>query len=335
MGRTRHTARHREVLNRGAADFAEGGGALCRGLTDADGERISLAVERALEGMCLRADRCGHAGDVRAQLYVLAAGPVRRVVALRGEGIPLVFRADDIRFTGRSAASDVARVGLPLRIERHGRAVRGRQVAHALAGRVAGAGSIGGGVPSVEQLARVGERVDPQVLRHVVGERLAVHRARAAVGVVGHGVGVGRPLGVERHVASRRGRDAGDGRTAERRIVVPPAEGVARARRVGQRGYARALVVGRGVARRVGAAVQHVADVVGIDGRRVAEGDGEGADSHIHEVSCQRDGAGLAVVVRLIFLLITSVVALDVGDIVVRAAYRQCPITVKTRTRNS
>ena len=251
-------ARNVQFLDGGTVGKTERGAVVAVGRV-ADAERIALSVERAAETVVICTYHRGHAADVCAQLDMRAAAPVCRRVALVGEGVPLVSAADDVRVTCRAAASDVGWGLLPLCIERHGAVVRCGQVDDALVGRVAVVIAV---LPSVEQLAGVGERVGPQLLRHVVGERLVAHRARAAVGVVNHHVLVGRPFGIKRDGPHRAGRDAGHGTAREARIVVPSAEGVARARRVGQRGHARTGGVCRGIARRVRAAVEHVGDAV-------------------------------------------------------------------------
>ena len=56
MGPARHGARHGKVLDGGAHDVAEGGGALGRCLADVDVERLAVAVEGTREGVRLRAD---------------------------------------------------------------------------------------------------------------------------------------------------------------------------------------------------------------------------------------------------------------------------------------
>ena len=83
------------------------------------------------------------------------------------------------------------------------------------------------GVPAAEVVARAGEGVGRQRLLGVIGEGLRGHLARAAVGQVLHGVGVGRPRG-------RIGRVGRNDRVRRQRGVAgePAAERIAGARRL-------------------------------------------------------------------------------------------------------
>ena len=83
------------------------------------------------------------------------------------------------------------------------------------------------GVPAAEVVARASEGVGRQRLLGVIGEGLRGHLARAAVGQVLHGVGVGRPRG-------RIGRVVRNDRVRRQRGVAgePAAERIAGARRL-------------------------------------------------------------------------------------------------------
>ena len=106
---------------------------------------------------------------------------------------------------------------LPLRVERHDRARLAGQAGDLGAVGVGGAAAVGRGVPSRERVARQGVPAAGERCRLPVGELLVVHRSRnlcarpaRGVGFEAHGVGVGIPLGVQRHGRPVLARQVGD-----------------------------------------------------------------------------------------------------------------------------
>ena len=90
-------ARHNEILDGSAFDFAEGCSALRRGLGDVDGECLSIAVEGAHE-LVARAARRLRDADVGTEFHGLAAEVVPRVVVQQGiaEIVPTFGTTDEV-----------------------------------------------------------------------------------------------------------------------------------------------------------------------------------------------------------------------------------------------
>ena len=105
-------ARHNEILDGSAFDFAEGCGALRRGLGDVDGECLSIAVEGAHE-LVARAARRLRDADVGTEFHGLAAEVVPRVVVLQGiaEHVPARGGVDGVLRAIRVDGEIVGAVG--------------------------------------------------------------------------------------------------------------------------------------------------------------------------------------------------------------------------------
>ena len=184
----------------------------------------------------------------------------------------------------------VGEVGDPFRVERHSVAGGLSQVAHALC-VVIHLWSVGRGSPSFELVVCADETVGGEVLCHVVRETLVVHRACAAIGVEGDGVGeVGDPFRVECHGSAR-----GGGQVTHTLLVI------IHLRSGGRGGPSFKLVIGAGkdVHKKVLCHVVHetlaahrVCAAIGIEGNGVGKGD----KGTLSDEAClyATDGDGLA-----------------------------------------
>ena len=147
----------------------------------------------------------------------------------------------------------------PLRVQRHGRTRLAGKVPDGSSVRIRRAAAARRRVPAGERVVRPRERIRRQARRRIVGHRQRRHRPRAAVRVEHDGIGVRRPMGIERlagrdrHLGRRR-----DLRAAARRRV-PAVERIARARGRGQRTVRRVVrhvLLARRAVRQAPAAVQ-------------------------------------------------------------------------------
>ena len=94
-----------EVLDGGAVDVAEQGGALVVGVGNVSGDGVAVAQERALERIGLACARHRRDADVFRQLHVLPAV----VVDVKGEGVPLIDTTDEVWGLLRTAAAEGGR----------------------------------------------------------------------------------------------------------------------------------------------------------------------------------------------------------------------------------
>ena len=156
-------------------------------------EVVAVPVLRILEGKAalfflIRLDPCKIHVGVCALLQVGGHVQILRVAQAIGVHIEVLNGVRD-------------RQTRPLRVQGNGGVVVGGQVLDVVAVAVRRAGAVGGGVPAGELItgARIGVRAE--LFEHVV-DKAGLRRhfaAVAAVDIIGHGIGVRRPLGVEGH----------------------------------------------------------------------------------------------------------------------------------------